>query len=625
MKIFSLLTIFCLTVVFVYLISGNLQTLSYKPDAPKTYIMVDQFGYRPEDSKIAVIIAPQKGFNGGNSVTPNNTYQVRDAKSGKVVYSGNITSWQKGRIDSQSGDKGWWFDFSVVKTPGSYFISDPKNQQKSFKFEIKQDVYKNVLKAAMRMYFYQRSGFAKKQPYADAKWTDDAAFIGPGQDKQARYIEDKDNPAKERDVSGGWFDAGDTNKYVTFANQPVNQLLTAYSENPRIWTDDFNIPESGNSIPDILDEIKFELDWIKRMQDKDGGVFIKAGTIDFNHADKPSKDKRRRYYAPKCSSSTIATSSMFAHAAIVMREIPTLKSYADDLLSRSIKAWEWYNKNPKRDDCDTQEIKSGDADFSLDLQMRNSVVAAIYLFAATNEPKYSEYIQQNIQKLLQFTGMWNKWAVYDPYQGDALLFYTKLPLADTSIKQQIRAEFKSMVVNNRSIYGINDSNDPYRAYMPDDQYHWGSNQVKASIGNTNYDAMLYNIEPTNAKSYKNRALDHLHYLHGVNPLGMVYLSNMYSYGAKHSANQMYHEWFGDGVYSDALKSANGPAPGYLTGGPNKNYTGKLPLKSQPPMKAYADVNNSKSTPANINSWEITEPGIYYQSSYIRLLARFSGS
>jgi hypothetical protein len=50
-------------------------------------------------------------------------------------------------------------------------------------------------------------------------------------------------------MRGGWFDAGDTNKYVTFAEDPVHQLLHAYSQNPDVWTDNFNIPESGNAFP----------------------------------------------------------------------------------------------------------------------------------------------------------------------------------------------------------------------------------------------------------------------------------------------------------------------------------------------------------------------------------------
>jgi hypothetical protein len=621
-KFFYLSILSLVTICLVYL-SNKYQTIFYRQASPPTYIMVDQFGYRPQDDKVAVIVDPQKGFNAGDSFVPGEIYQVRDTSSGKVIYSGKIQPWSDGEIHEQSGDRAWWFDFSSVKQPGSYLIFDQQTKKQSFKFDIKEDVYRNPLKAAVRMFFYQRSGFAKKTPYADPKWADDAAFLGLGQDKQARYVNDKNNPATERDVSGGWFDAGDTNKYVTFAMQPVNQLLSAYTENPAIWTDDFNIPESGNGIPDLIDEIKWELDWLKRMQDDDGGVLIKVGTIDYNHAIKPSQDKRPRYYAPKCSSSTIAASSMFAHAALVMGQIPQLKPYADDLLSRAIKAWEWFNNNPKRDDCDTQEIKAGDADRKVDEQIADSVVAAIYLFANTNDQKYNEYIQANFQKTRPFLNHpWPTWSVYEPVQGDALLFYTSLQSAEKVLKQEIIFKFQTLVASNRTAYGFSNSNDPYRAYMPEEQYHWGSNQVKANLGNTNYDAIAYDIDAANAKNYQIRALDNLHYLHGVNPLGIVYLTNMYSYGAKYSANEMYHEWFGNGIYDNALKSPNGPAPGYLTGGPNKNYTGSILLKWQPPMKAYFDGNNSQGIPHHINSWEITEPAIYYQTSYIRLVAKF---
>jgi endoglucanase len=93
---------------------------------------------------------------------------------------------------------------------------------------------------------------------------------------------------------------------------------------------------------------------------------------------------------------------------------------------------------------------------------------------------------------------------------------------------------------------------------------------------------------------------------------------MYDNGAEYSANEMYHEWLGKGVYDNAVTSKFGPAPGYLTGGSNKDYTGSIKkVITQPPMKAYVDTN----APYPVNSWEITEPGIYYQSSYLKLLSK----
>lgn len=581
------------------------------------FIRVDQFGYRPRDHKVAVMVDPQFGLNQQNSFSPGQTYEVREAKTDRTVYSGEIQLWADGKTDPQSGDKAWWFDFSEVKNPGDYYIYDPKNNERSFPFEIQNDVYRPVLIAATRMFFYQRSGFAKEPPHADPKWQDGAAFLGDRQDSSARYLYDKENPNLEKDMRGGWFDAGDMNKYVTFANQPIHQLLSAYTQNPSIWTDDFNIPESNNGIPDLIDEIKFELDWVKRMQDNDGGVFIKIGNIDHNSAVKPSLDRRPRYYGPKCSSATIATASMFAHAALVLRQFPDLQTYANDLNKRAIQAREWYENNPKKTDCDSQEIKSGDADRSLEEQTATSVVAAIYLYALNREQKYTDYINKYLSSTQPFRD--DTWSRYRPQEGDALLFYAQLTRADRDLSKRILSRFKEMVASNSKSYGFQKDLDPYRSYMPDLQYHWGSNAVKANYGNTNYDVVLSKVDSADQEDYKIRALDHLHYLHGVNPLGMVYLTNMYENGAEYSANEMYHEWLGKGVYDNAITSKSGPAPGYLTGGANKNYTGSIEkVKTQPPMKAYMDRNDSYP----VNSWEITEPGIYYQSSYLKLLSNF---
>ncbi|MBD0302854.1 MAG: glycoside hydrolase family 9 protein [Tolypothrix sp. T3-bin4] len=575
-------------------------------------ILVDQFGYRPHDPKIAVI--REDGNSRPKNTEDTNIFNVINVSTGESIYSDNVASWNQGKIHSQSGDIAWWFDFSSVSKPGRYIVSS-QSGEKSFPFEIAEDVYRNILVAATRMYFYQRSGFAKRVPYADARWQDDAAFLGPQQDTEARFIDDKENPALARDMRGGWFDAGDTNKYVTFAEDPVHQLLHAYSQNPDVWTDNFNIPESGNGIPDLIDELRFELDWLQRMQDSDGGAFIKLGTTDYNSAERPSLDKRPRFYARKCSSATIAVASMFSHAALVLGRFPQLASYADGLGQKALKAWQWFESHPIETSCDSQVIKAGDADRTAQEQIGEAVAAAVYLFALTENPKYTNYIKEHLSQTQPFLA--TVWSSYQVTQGDALLFYAKLPSANAALRELITNRFKELVRTNVSAYGNADDLDPYQAYMPDEQYHWGSNFVKANYGNTNYDVVLHNINPNKNEQYRVRALNSLHYFHGVNPLGIVYLTNMYDYGAEYSANEMWHEWLGKGIYSNALTSPSGPAPGYVTGGPNKDSTGSATLRQQPPMKAYLDSHDVK-----LNMWEVTEPSIVYQAAYIKLLSKF---
>jgi hypothetical protein len=118
-----------------------------------------------------------------------------------------------------------------------------------------------------------------------------------------------------------------------------------------------------------------------------------------------------------------------------------------------------------------------------------------------------------------------------------------------------------------------------------------------------------------------KGTEHLHYFHGLNPLGMVMLSNMYSLGGDRCVNEIYHTWFYDQTeYDNALTSTKGPAPGYVTGGPNPNFsvTSLSPPANQPALKSYLEFNDGYP----LSSWEITEPSISYQAAYLRLLAHF---
>src|SRR5262249_1367984 len=149
---------------------------------------------------------------------------------------------------------------SDVTSPGTYTVVDLDHGSRSVEFEINDHVYKNVLRDAVRMYFYQRAGFEKSRATAGADWVDAASHLRTGQDLQSRLWEYRSSSAKTdvaqiKDLRGGWFDAGDYNKYTSWTAQNVIVLLRAYDENPVAFGDDGGIPESGNGIPDLLDEI----------------------------------------------------------------------------------------------------------------------------------------------------------------------------------------------------------------------------------------------------------------------------------------------------------------------------------------------------------------------------------
>ena len=111
-------------------------------------IMVDQFGYRPADEKIAVLADPVAGFNAGQDYIPCESLQVKRLIDNTVVFTGSPVTWKNGMIQESSGDRGWWFDFSAVTDPGHYYIFDERNQTSSYPFIISGNVYTDLLKAA---------------------------------------------------------------------------------------------------------------------------------------------------------------------------------------------------------------------------------------------------------------------------------------------------------------------------------------------------------------------------------------------------------------------------------------------------------------------------------------------
>ena len=607
------------------------------PTTTTKYIKIDQFGYLPGSKKVAVIVDPKTGYDANESFSPGtgiNKYQVRRWSDNAVVFSGTLVAWKSGTTHTQSGDKGWWFDFSSVTTTGSYYIFDVTKNVGSYRFEIGNDVYKEVIKQAVRMYYYQRLNYAKQAPYTDVKWADAASFEGPNQDRFARSRYDKTNPATAKDLHGGWQDAGDYNKYVTFTLSPLCHLLETYRMHPGQFTDDYNIPESGNSVPDLLDEMQWEIDWLKRMQDATGtnGLFLKVGVDNYNTFSPPSTDNNPRYYVPECTSSTLTGCVVFALAGTIYKSLGTdsMILYGDDLLTRAANAWNraritTNNFTSFSTTCDDQNIKSGDADVSADDQKDMVVSAAAYLFEATGSNEYHNCFDTMYTKARPYANWW--WGPYYSSVQRALLRYTILPGATASVVSNIR----SRKAGQNGVLSINDYNnktDLYRGFMPDAQYHWNSHEVKANAGINNIDFVTFNINTSQSNLYKETAESYLHWFHGVNPMGKVMLSNMYNYGGDNCVNEFYHTWFGNGtIWDNVFTSPNGPPPGFIPGGPNKSFSISTmsPPAGQPAQKSYKEWNTGWNGTANENSWEITEPGIYTQAAYISLLVRVIGN
>ena len=590
-------------------------------------IKINQFGYRPTDAKVAVIANPQEGINADENYVPSSTLEVRETGSGNVVFSGTPTAWNNGDTHDQSGDKVWWFDFSSVTVPGNYRVYDAQNNKRSFAFTIDEDIYSHVLKHAVRAFYYQRCGTPKLATYS-GQWNDETTcHLHNSQDLASRLVTAKNDASTEKELSGGWHDAGDYNKYVNFTYNTMHSLLFAYQQNPSVFLDNYNIPESGNGVPDVLDEIKWELDWLIKMQLEDGQVLSKLAVTEFQGASPPSSDASPRYYGEASASAARTFASVMAHAANIYKDQPQFATYADTLLSAAVLSWNWLEENPGYSNYQNTGFSSANPEVDEYSQMARQIGAAAMLFAVTGEEKYKSYFEENYQNTHAFE--WGYWYPYENTIQDIMLYYSFLENASTEVKQAIIASFDNSFKSNNTdlLTAVNQQQDAYRAFLKEQDYVWSSNKVKADVGSIFYNAALF-LNAASTEQYESAAEDYIHFLLGVNPFSWCFMSNMDDLGAEKSIAEIYHGWFSDGTdYDNAHTSPLGPAPGILSGGanlyyvPDGAYTGPTlePPLNQPVQKRYRDWNTSWPE----NSWEITEPAIYYQASLVQLLSKFA--
>lgn len=581
-------------------------------------IVADQFGYLPNGEKLAILRQPVLGFDGGASCRPGPKLELVRLDTGKVALTGRAVPWNHGAVDPSSGDRAWTFDFTAVRTSGTYQVVDPERHVRSPAFRIASDVYRPIVKAAARMLFYQRAGFRKDARFAGAAWADGPSHVRPGQDLEARLFNRPGDATTARDLHGGWYDAGDYNRYTSWAANDVVELLHAYLENPRVWTDDFDIPESGNGVPDLLDEVKWELDWLTRMQNPDGSLLSILGV---SHASPPSAAKGPSFYGPPNTSSALAAAGAFALGAKVYGSTGRFADYGRELSRRAKAAWAWAIAHPdvtfRNNDpaAGSTGLGAGQQETDDSGRSRERLSAAVYLFDLTRDDAFRTYIDTHFREahFIQHHAPTPSEAGVET----ALIYYAALPAASPAVAREIRQAWLHGVGPKESWAAMR---HPYAAYLP--QYGWGSNSVEAEQGSILLETAAL-TDGASRQAFMDAASHYLHYLHGTNPLGKVYLSNMGGLRATNSVARFYHSWFQDST----------PPPGYLVGGPDQDYSwdercpqvspacgsrAPSPPANQPPQKSYLDF----STGWPLNSWQITEPDIGYQAAYLRLLARF---
>ncbi|MCS6831036.1 MAG: glycoside hydrolase family 9 protein, partial [bacterium] len=303
----------------VYLRDIRFATTS--PEKQHPPIKVNQLGYLPQMVKVAKISAPVKRF------------RVVEVGSGRTVYEGDTRLVREN--DPVSGDTVVEADFSAVRRPGKYRI-EANGLEASPQFEIREGIYDRLFVDATRFYYLQRCGMELSKQFA-ADFARPACHLG---DKQAVTREGTD----PRDVTGGWHDAGDHNKYPPWVRYPLFFMLDLYDLKPAAFTDgQLNIPESGNGVPDILDEAAWELDWLLKMQIREGA---QAGAV-YDRIHEHAAPRREnvqwlqeeRRLLPPTHEATAVCAAVWARAARTFSTIPSLRPKAQRYLEAARLAW----------------------------------------------------------------------------------------------------------------------------------------------------------------------------------------------------------------------------------------------------------------------------------------------
>jgi endoglucanase len=581
-----------------------------RPAAMTTAVKLDNFGYRPGDPKVAIF-----------SADPGGSVDVRSAE-GALVFAvprdgGCIRSMG---LDTPSGDRVWWVDFSPLHDPGRYHLFSAALEARSYEFEIAPDVYDEVMRVALKTFYRQRCGTPKTSSHA-GPWADEVA-CHRADVLTAPAAGQKDFGA--RDLAGGWHDAGDYNKYVwRAAGTAALSLLRAFEEDPSAFADgDLDVPESGNGVPDVLDEVRWELDFFLKMQLPDGSVLSTVHADgSANGAAPPSADKARRYYHdPGLESGAVFAGSCARAARVFMATGDA--GYGTRLRDAALLTWAWL----ERQGDSPEKVWAAAEVFRMD-----PTVTSARRYVDAYRPDHWSGVT------LSGTG----------YDSQAALTYLQTRDATPAVASSMRQAC------GRQVDQIFATDDLYRSGLPLPSYHWGSNGIRAGLGVFLLEAAVAGATGSRTgEQCRRHALDILHFFHGQNPLGMVYLTNMTDRGGEHSSFQIFHNWFGQpqDAYSrrrfvgkpasvlepyypyldqadnhgirDDKTSAFGPAPGFVPGGPNKDYSGDaVPPGGSFPNRAYRDWNDQAAGKAR--TWEITESSIAYQGPYVALAAAFT--
>ena len=540
--------------------------------APTTAIKVDQVGYLPDAPKLAFVVAEQTGGE----------FLLRKVNDASVVFRGQLST---AVADADSRDRVQVADFSTFRTAGKFYLEVP-GIGTSWSFSIGPNVYERAYYLTMRAFYGQRCGTAV-----------DLGPEFPGYKHAACHLTGAYHATSGKSgahvSTKGWHDAGDYGRYIVNSGISTGELLWAWEMfGPRIKKISLNIPESKNSVPDILDEIRWNLDWMLTMQDDDGGVWHKQTSEQFAAFVKPEDDKLVSYVIGtgkepyKNSTATADFAAVMAIAARVYK--PFDANFSQQCLKAAEKAWGWLQKYPNVSYRNALNIETGDYG---DADARDELLwAAAELWRTSRKDEYEQYFLVHYSEQVPRMGP-PGWPRVAPM---ALWTY----MLDGGAKKDVAATIREATLKSADDVVARTSRNAYRQSLVSREYVWGSNAIAANYG---VELLIANAVKPDAR-YVETALENLHYLLGRNTFSLSWVTQL----GEHPFRHPHHR-------PSETDSNPEPWPGMLSGGPNQH-------RQDPAMKKLGDLPPAKMYLDEVESYASNEICINWNAPLVLLLA-----
>ena len=539
-------------------------------------VEMNQLGFYDKAPKIAAVIA-----------NPDvKEFKVVTAE-GEEVYKGQLSDAMPSKNSSLIVCQA---DFTDFTTPGEYRLV--AGDRESGVFTIGDNVFSDVAKAVLKGFYYQRVSEPLEAEHA-GRWARPAGHP----DTQVEIHPSAATPQRPAGTiissPGGWYDAGDYNKYIVNSGITTATLLSAYEDFPQYYQQlDINIPESGNGIPDILNEILCNLRWMLTMQDpNDGGVYHKCTNASFDGMVMPGVTKDTRYVVQKSTAATLDFVAVMAQAARVFNQFPEeLPGLSDSCLIAAKQAWDWalqnpdvlYNQFAMSREFEPAIVTGAYGDRNVDDEW---FWAATEMYATTLNPAYKVTIKEYLHDSLQVPNWGN---VY------TLGVYTMLRINDPEFTPGFTK--KIIKVADGFVNAI-----PTNAFgvvmgQKTSDFVWGSSSEAANQGILLMEA--YRL--TNDRKYLDAALTNADYLLGRNATGYCFVTG---FGSKRVMHPHHRPSEADGIVD--------PVPGLLSGGPNpymQDRNSGCDYVFTEPETAFVDVTASYASNEIAINWNA--PAVY---------------